>query len=75
MNSEKNAGNPETESSPRDAESAEIYEEERIPLVIREARRTRALLRPAIWMLFATTLLLSAALAIEAYRMGAHSCR
>jgi hypothetical protein len=49
-----------------------------VPLSVREARRARKMrddLWPYVWMNFVSSILLAAALAIMAYRMGAQSCR
>jgi hypothetical protein len=46
--------------------------DEYIPLSMRSARRMRNNLWPCIWMSFASILLLTAALVILAYRIGAH---
>ena len=48
-----------------------------VPLSVREARRARAVrdhLWPYVWMNFVSMVLLFAAAAIMAYRMGAQSC-
>ncbi len=70
MNSEEKLGSPNSESRARDVE-------EWVPLSVREARRARKMrdgLWPYMWMSFASVILLAAALAIMAYRMGAQSC-
>lgn len=48
---------------------------EYIPLGMRSARQMRNNVWPYIWMSFVSIMLLAAALAIVAYRMGAQSCR
>lgn len=42
---------------------------------MRSARRMRNDVWPHIWMSFASSILLMAALVILAYRVGAHSCQ
>jgi hypothetical protein len=46
--------------------------DEYIPLSMRSVRRMRSNVWPYIWISFASILLLMAALAILAYRIGAH---
>ena len=56
---------------------AETDLEEWAPLSVREARRPRKMrddLWPYVWMNFVSSILLAAALAIMAYRMGAQNC-
>lgn len=48
---------------------------EYIPLGMRSARRMRNNVWPYIWISLVSIILLAAALAIAAYRMGAQSCR
>jgi hypothetical protein len=56
---------------------AETDLEDWAPLSVREARRARKMrddLWPYVWMNFVSSILLAAALAIMAYRMGAQNC-
>ena len=45
-----------------------------VPLSVRKRRQMRSDLWPHVWMSFASILILSIALAILSYRMGAQSC-
>ena len=55
-------------------EDAESGLKASVPLSVRNARQMRRDLWPSIWMSFASIIILAAALAILAYRMGAQSC-
>lgn len=48
--------------------------EDHVPLSVRNARKMHRDLWPSIWMSFASIIILSLALAILSYRMGAQSC-
>jgi hypothetical protein len=70
MDSEEKPGGPGRVDGKSDAEAS-------VPLSVRKARRARKMredLWPHVWMTFASVILLAAALAIMAYRMGAQSC-
>jgi hypothetical protein len=73
--------NKESRTSSQCEVSGEIPEsdvEKWVPLSVREARRARERrdgLWPYVWMNFVSMILLFAATAIMAYRMGAQSCR
>jgi len=59
------------------SEGSERDLEECVPLTVRNARQMRKALQalePYCWMSFASIIILAAALAILAYRMGAQSC-
>jgi hypothetical protein len=56
------------------SEDGEPDLEQYVPLSVRNARKMRNDLWPSIWMSFAAIIILAAALAILAYRMGAQSC-
>jgi hypothetical protein len=64
-----------SEDSEPDAEGKEAGLEDGVPLSVRRARKMRKDLWPSIWLTFASVIILAAALAIMAYRMGAQSCR
>jgi len=74
MNSEKNPSSPDTENSEPGPERQEAGLEDGVPLSVRNARQMRKTLWPHLWMSFASIIILAAALAILAYRMGAQSC-
>ena len=48
--------------------------EQYVPLSVRNARQMRQSLWPHLWMSFVSIILLTVALAILSYRMGAQSC-
>ena len=75
MSKDTNLNRPK---STREAQGATSDLKEWIPLSVREARRARKMredLWPYVWITFASVLILAAALAIMAYRIGAQSCR
>ncbi len=74
MNSEKKPDSLHTESIEPDAEGSRAAGEDCVPLSVRNGRKMRKDLWPHLWMSFAAVILLTAALAILAYRMGAQSC-
>jgi hypothetical protein len=74
MNSGKKPDSLHTESTEPDAEGSRAAGEDWVPLSVRNARKIRKDVWPHLWMSFASVILLAAALAILAYRMGAQSC-
>jgi hypothetical protein len=75
MNSRKNPDSPDTGDSGADVEGKEPDVQDGVPLSVREARQTRKMredLWPQIWMSFALVIILAAALAVAAYRLGSH---
>lgn len=74
MNREKQAAPYDSSAGGQKQLGKEAAVEEWVPLSVRNARKMRHTLWPNLWMSFVSIILLAAALAIVAYRMGAQSC-